>query len=160
MLKCQIYPVGTQLITQGDEVDTLYFIYKGTGLLTSDLVSDCYKRTRLEVATLPEGSFFGELPLLLGITVFFNLTAGPKDTKSPGEKIVRDRYEQALFYTIDKETLEEICSDYPEFKTMIYIRAEIRVAYFKHLNMLRKGEFGYNMKVLEIENKIKKTTYL
>ena len=47
----------------------------------------------IEVVKLPEGSFFGELSVLLGITVFFGLKIDARDSKSHGERIVRDRYE-------------------------------------------------------------------
>ena len=104
---------------------------------------------------LPEGSFFGELSLILNIVVFFGLRVGERDEKVQGERIVRDRYEQGLIYELDKEAFLDVCLDYPDFKTNIYIRGEIRIAYFKHLTQLRKGEFGYNMKVLGVERNIK-----
>ncbi len=49
------------------------------------------------------------------------------------------------------ETLKEICKNYPEFGNNVYVRGEVRTAYFKHLAMLRQGEFSYNMKVVEME---------
>ena len=122
--------------------------------LTRDIVSEVYPKTTLQVVTLPEGSFFGELPMILGINTFFNLMVGPKDKKLPGERLMRDGKEQSLIYELEDEKFKDICTDYPEFKTMVYIRGEIRIAYFKHLTMLRQGEFGYNMKILEIEREI------
>ena len=59
---------------------------------------------------------------------------GPKGEKAKSEKIVRDGYQQGLIYEIAGDTFKKICSDYPEFKTLVYIRAEIRIAYFKHLS--------------------------
>ena len=53
------------------------------------------------MAVLPEGSFFGELPILLGITVFFGLEVGPKDPKVPGESLKRDGYENGLIYELE-----------------------------------------------------------
>ncbi len=45
----------------------MYFFYKGSGLLTRTFESEVYGKTELDVAVLPEGSFFGELPGLLDI---------------------------------------------------------------------------------------------
>lgn len=87
----------------------------------------------IEVVKLPEGSFFGELPILLGITIYFGLRIDGRDPKSQGERIVRDQYEHGLLYELDKEPFLDVCRDYPDFKTDIYIRGEIRIAYFKHL---------------------------
>ena len=119
--------------------------------MTSNFDSEVYEQNKIEVAVLPEGSFFGELPTLLGIKVYFGLDVGARDKKAKGERLVRDGYEQSLIYELDKDTFLDICRDYPDFKTNVYIRGEIRVAYFKHLSQLRKGEFGYNMKILSIE---------
>lgn len=154
-LKCRIYPVGANLFSPGCELDRIYFVFKGMLHLTSNFDSAVYEHNKILVAKLPEGSFFGELPTLLGITVFFGLEVGARDDKTKGERLIRNGYQQSLIYELDKETFLDICKDYPDFKTNIYIRGEIRVAYFKHLNQLRKGEFGYNMKILQIEKRIK-----
>jgi len=99
---------------------------------------------------LPEGSFFGEMPVLMGINTYFGLSAVEKN----GVKFMKDGYEQIQLYACDKDIFKEICLDYPDFGNSVYIRAELRIAYFKHLASLRQGEFGYNMKVLDLENKM------
>ena len=147
--------MGTQLFVPGNELNKVYFVYRGMLTLNTNFDSKVYKQKMIEVVKLPEGSFFGELPILLGITVYFGLRIDGRDEKSQGERIVRDQYEQGLMYELDKDAFLDVCRDYPEFKTDIYIRGEIRIAYFKHLTQLRKGEFGFNMKVLEVENQMK-----
>ena len=52
-----------------------------------------YKQNEIEVVKLPEGSFFGELSVLLNIGVFFGIRVDSRDPKAQGERIVRDRYE-------------------------------------------------------------------
>ena len=44
-----------------------------------------------------------------------------------------DGIEHAQLYELDMEVLSEICADYPQFKTQIYVRDEVRHAYFKHI---------------------------
>ena len=77
----------------GAELDCLYFVYKGTLAMTTIFNSKVYKQNEIEVVRLPEGSFFGELSLILDIGVFFGLRVDGRDSKVQGERIVRDQYE-------------------------------------------------------------------
>ena len=72
-LKARMRRIGDTLITQGEPVDQVYFFNNGSGMLTKEFESPVYGTTQLEVAVLPEGSFFGELPGLLGIAPVFGL---------------------------------------------------------------------------------------
>lgn len=92
-LKCNIYPVGTYLFRPGDEMTSLYFFYKGIATMTTNFNSKVYEQNEIEVVKLPEGSFFGELSILLNIGVFFGLRVDGRDPKVQGERIIRDRYE-------------------------------------------------------------------
>lgn len=38
-----------------------------------------------------------------------------------------------LIYELDGDDFKSIVTDYPSFFTFIYIRGELRTAYFKHL---------------------------
>ena len=118
-------------------------------MVTRDFVSSIYGKTQLEIVELREGSWFGELAGLLQTTAYFGLRAGKQ--KSKGEKLVLDGIEHAQLYELDMEVLREICADYPQFKTQIYVRDEVRHAYFKHIAQLKQGEFGYKMKILALE---------
>jgi len=120
--------VGINLVEQGEGVDQVYFFYRGAGMLTREFSSDVYGTTQLECGILPEGSFWGELPCLLGITSYFSL----KVNYSRTEKIKIDGSEHCHIYYLEKEDFMDILADYPSFETSIYIRGEIRVAYFKH----------------------------
>ena len=77
----------------GDELSSLYFVYKGTATMTTNFNSKVYGMNEIEALKLPEGSFFGELSILLNIGVFFGLRVDSRDSKAQGERIVRDRYE-------------------------------------------------------------------
>lgn len=110
-------------------------------------MTKAYGNFSLEVAKLPEGSFFGELPLMLDITCYFQLNTGAN--KNEEEKM-------ALVYEIDAEIFKEILADFPDFASSLYIRGEIRTAFFKHLAQLRQGEYSYNMKVVEVEKMVLK----
>jgi len=48
------------------------FVYKGKIMLTKKFKSS-YGETQLEVAILPEGSFWGEINSLIGLKAFFGL---------------------------------------------------------------------------------------
>ena len=61
--------------------------------MTTNFNSKVYEQNEIEVVKLPEGSFFGELSILLNIGVFFGLRVDSRDPKAQGERIVRDRYE-------------------------------------------------------------------
>ena len=43
----------------------------------------------------------------------------------------------ALIYELDGSNFREIMTDYPDYASDIYIRAEIRTAYFKYLTSMR-----------------------
>ena len=60
----------------------------------------------------------------------------------------------ALIYEIDAEGFLDLVNDYPAFGAHIYIRGEVRMAYFKYLTALREGEYSFNMKIIEIEKHI------
>ena len=51
----------------GQPIDHMFFFHKGAGMLTRRIDSPVYGRPELDVALLPEGSFFGELPGIINI---------------------------------------------------------------------------------------------
>ena len=59
-----------------------------------------------------------------------------------------------MIYSINAEPFKELCKDYPDFSYHVYIRAEIRLAYFKYLAHLKQGEFSYSMKIIELEKEM------
>ena len=68
--------VGEVIQTEGNQFDQLFFFGKGRGVLTRNFRSESYGKFQLEVVELPEGSFYGELCILLGNTAYFNLQIG------------------------------------------------------------------------------------
>ena len=148
--------VGEVIQTEGNQFDQLFFFGKGRGVLTQNYRSQTYGKFQLEVVELPEGSFYGELCILLGNTAYFNLQIGAIKSDKKDEELVttKNGVSMAMVYSIEASAFKELCRDYPEFGTNIYTRAEIREAYFKHLAYMRCGEFCYNMKVIEIEKSI------
>ena len=147
--------VGETMLKQGTEVNEIFFINNGSAVLTKEFDSPIYGKTELDVAVFPEGSFFGELPGLLGIAPAFGLRSGEKRDKK-GEKLIRDGIEYNMFFAYDHSDLRDLCKDYPEFGTHVYIRGEVRTAYFKHQSQLRIGEFTYKMKIIHLEGEIEK----
>ena len=145
--------VGETMLRQGEEVDEIFFINSGSAILTKEFHSPIYGKTELDVAVLPEGSFFGELPGLLGISPAFGLRSGEKREKK-GEKLIRNGIEYNMFFAYDHTDLRDLCKDYPEFGTHVYIRGEVRTAFFKHQAQLRIGEYTYKMKIIELEAEI------
>ena len=107
----------------------------------------------LDIVKLPEGSYYGELSILLGTTSPFKLKMG-KNKKEDGETIVKNGHRMAMVYTLDGQIFKDLCTDYPELSSSIYVRSEIRRAYFDNLASLSKGEISYNMKVIEFEKNI------
>ena len=75
-LKCSIQRVGAPLVEQGQEMDRVWFLYRGTAMVTRDFVSSIYGKTQLEIVELREGSWFGELAGLLQTPAYFGLRAG------------------------------------------------------------------------------------
>ena len=120
-------------------------------MLTRTIDSKVYGQTELEVARLPEGSFFGELPGLLDIATHFGLKACQSKRKGEFSEVNRNDILYCEYYILDVHVLRALCKDYPRFCNQIYVRGEVRTAHFKHLAMLRQGEFSYKMKVLEVE---------
>lgn len=59
-----------------------------------------------------------------------------------------------LIYELDSEVFRGIVKDYPSFTAHLYIRGELRTAYFKYLTSLRQSEYTYKMKIIEIEKSI------
>lgn len=100
---------------------------------------------------MPEGSFFGELQCYLGIDAYFNLKTYSSKKQKQAEKIIHEGTEYCQIYELEVDKFKELCNDYPEFGSQIYVRAEIRVAYFKHECQLKVGEFAYKMKVMQVE---------
>ena len=80
-LKCRMYMVGSELVEQGTMIDKVIFVYKGSAIITKSFHSPVYGRTQLEVVTLPEGSFFGELAAKLSAYTQFGLRAGSQLSK-------------------------------------------------------------------------------
>ena len=37
-----------------------------------------------------------------------------------------------MFYVFESQELKDLCKDYPEFGTHVYIRGELRIAFFRH----------------------------
>ena len=96
----------------------------------------------IEVAVLPEGSFYGELPGLLNIRTYFSLKTKFDESQYKDKttrQIEAEEYLGAMVYTIDIDPFKELCKDYPEFGSHIYVRGEIRTAYFKHMSQIRQG---------------------
>ena len=120
-------------------------------MVTKDIKSSAYGDTQLEVVVLPEGSFFGELPAMLGIRSIFGMKTV---IKTKGDKHMVNGIEHTMVYELETEFFKELLNDYPDVKNSIYVKGELRTAYFKHLATLRQGEFGYNMKVVEMENQL------
>lgn len=110
-----------------------------------------YGSTQIEVVVLPEGSFFGETSVLLGIRSYFGMKTVAKDK---GDKYMLNGVEHTQIYELESSVFKELVQDYPDFANQIYMRGELRNAYFKHLALLRQGEFGYQMKVIEQENRM------
>ena len=84
---------------------------------------------------LPEGSFFGELPVMLNIFCQFTLKTAPK--KSGKKQMLRQGHHMVLIYELESDVFRGIMTDYPQYASNIYVRAELRTAYFKYLTALR-----------------------
>lgn len=80
--------VGTPLLKQGNNVDKVYFFYNGTGVLQRQFNSKAYGHTTVDAVILPEGSFFGELDVILNTFCFFTLKAGAKESQK--NRLLRD----------------------------------------------------------------------
>ena len=59
-LDCQIYPEETTIITAGKQFECIYFIY-------SNKINVLDKRHIFVLATLPEGSWFGDFNAFVGV---------------------------------------------------------------------------------------------
>jgi len=108
--------------------EKVYFFSKHRGVISRDFNSKAYGHISLDVAELPEGSFIGELELTLGTNSYFNLKTGANKRK---DQDLTTNSNMAMIYSINAEPFKELCKDYPEFSYHVYIRAEIRLAYFK-----------------------------
>ena len=85
----------------------------------------------------------------MGITAYFGL-----ESSADQKKINKSGAHSTQVYECDPGEFKEMCNDYPNFGIHIYQRGEIRLAYMKHLSQLRQGEYGYNMKILAIEQEL------
>ena len=132
-------------------MESVYFFYTGCGILVREFESKAYGSASIDVSILPEGSFFGELAVILNLKAYFGLNAGSGRKKK--NKIVKGA-EMVFIYEIDAAEFIDILKDNPDFQSQVYIRAEVRMAYFKYMTSLREGEYAYNMKIIEIEKNI------
>ncbi|MGZ3769591.1 MAG: cyclic nucleotide-binding domain-containing protein [Bdellovibrio sp.] len=82
---------GEKIFRVGDQGDAMYFVYKGEVEIVS--------KEEVVIAKVGEGSFFGEMSLLLD-----------------GKRNASARASQFCdLYVLKKESFEEVCSKYPEF---------------------------------------------
>ena len=114
--------------------------------------SPAYGLTTIDAVVLPEGSFFGEFPVMLNIKCFFTMKVAQKARSK--KQIERDGCQMALIYELEADTFREIVKDYPKYSNNLLIRGELRTAYFKYLTNLKQSEFAYKMKIIEIEKHI------
>ena len=111
-LKCRLQRVDTPIIKQGDPIEKVYFFYQGSGVLQREFDSKAYGNACIDVVNLPEGSFFGELAVLLNLKAYFHMKAGSGKKK---KVLMRKGQQVALIYEIDAEGFLDLINDYPEY---------------------------------------------
>ena len=75
------------------------------------------------ISSLPKGSYFGEIPMMLKLLSSFVYRTGPKET---------------LLFSIKTERLNEILDEFPGERDVLVKRALKRRQYFKHIRELKK----------------------
>lgn len=91
-------PKGTEIFKEGDEGEKMYIILSG-----KVQVSILDKSSKLVLATLKEGTFFGEMSLLSSIKRSATIRAE----------------EESIFYTISRENLKDIMKNHPSIAVKI-----------------------------------------
>ena len=125
-------------------------------MLTYNFKSLSHGRRELDIMRLPEGSYYGELCILLGTASYFTLKITPNYKNKREEPITKNGQRMSIIYSIDADVFKDLCKDYPEFSNNVYVRAEVREAYFKHMANKSIGEYSYNMKVIDYEKQMEK----
>ncbi len=104
-----VYSPGDFVVNKGDVGTEMYFISRGI----VEVVGDDLKTV---VASLSDGSFFGEIALLMSIPRTATLRAA----------------DYCDLYMLEKPTFDRILNKYPDFKTHIQKYAEERARALKH----------------------------
>ncbi len=91
-------PKGTKIFEEGDEGDKMYIILSG-----KVQVSILDKSSKLILATLKEGAFFGEMSLLSSIKRSATIRTD----------------EESIFYTISRDNLKNIMKNHPPIAVKI-----------------------------------------
>ena len=76
------------------------------------------------ISSLPKGSYFGEIPMMLKLLSSFVYRTGAK--------------EETLLFSIKTERLSEILDEFPGERDVLVKRALKRRQYFKHIRELKK----------------------
>ena len=74
--------VDTTIIKQDQLIDKVYFFFRGKGILQRRFKSVAYGTTTVDAVVLPEGSFYGELSVIVDIPCEFTLKAAPYSNNS------------------------------------------------------------------------------
>ncbi len=143
--------MGDTLHKAGDQFDRVFFFGSESAMLTYYFKSEAHGRYELDIMRLPEGSYYGELCILLGTASYFSLKITPNHKDKKSEPITKNGQRVSIIYSIDADVFKELCQEYPEFSNNVYVRAEVREAYFKHMANKSIGEYSYNMKVIDFE---------
>ena len=106
-----------QVIGYGEKVGEVYFIFKGSVTLYGHMLN-------VGISSLPKGSYFGEIPLMLKLLSSFVYRTGAK--------------EETLLFSIKSECLSSILEEFPEERAVLVKRALKRRQYFKHIRDLKK----------------------
>ena len=83
------------------------------------------------IVVLPEGSFFGEVAAMLNTITIFGYKATSRTSQT--DKYMIKGHEFVQIYECHNLVFQDILSEHPDFANSVYIRGEMRLAYFKDI---------------------------
>jgi len=114
---------------KGDKVRVLQFFYVGVAHIFGyrEWNGETY---RLQVATLGEGSWFGDYQILTDLLSSWDLVAGGDHEFDNSKKAKGVPPEHILVYAIEANVLRKIVNQYPAFQSFLVTRSMARRSYF------------------------------
>ena len=128
MAKLQLlpFPADTAILDYGERTGEVYLIYLGSvsfvQVTPQAILYD--KNTDIHLAEIPEGSYFGDVPVLLDVRSTFKYKTGHAATH--------------LLFSAKKEELDALFTEFPEEHAFFKERAMRRRRYLKKLRDFKR----------------------
>lgn len=126
-LKSQMHDPGDLIIERGQELKELHLVAQGKCELYGYFTDNTGEEFRALIVNLPTCSWYGDFQIMLDIKTTFELYASTEKPKDEGGFFGNNNKnsspDKILTYTLDADTLIELCKQYPVFRRFLLLRA-------------------------------------